>query len=108
MLPDPIFLNIHMYGVMIAVGILCAFLTLFYLTKKKGVDVRFTDFISRRTVSRPSTSRASYAALRGSVLICAVRCERISHFEKGLQAQPESVSYSIRRISLFNRICTRR
>ena len=45
MLPDPIFLNIHMYGVMIAVGILCAFLTLFYLTKKKGVDVRFTDFI---------------------------------------------------------------
>ena len=45
MLPDPIFLNIHMYGVMIAVGILCAFLMLFYLTKKKGVDVRFTDFI---------------------------------------------------------------
>lgn len=45
MLPDPIFLNIRMYGVMIAVGILCAFLTLFYLTKKKGVDVRFTDFI---------------------------------------------------------------
>ena len=45
MLPDPIFLNIHMYGVMIAVGILCAFLTLFYLTKKKDVDVRFTDFI---------------------------------------------------------------
>lgn len=45
MLPDPIFLNIHMYGVMIAVGILCAFLTLFYLTKKKGVDVRLTDFI---------------------------------------------------------------
>ena len=45
MLPDPIFLNIHMYGVMIAVGILCAFLVLFYLTKKKGVDVRFTDFI---------------------------------------------------------------
>ena len=45
MLPDPIFLNIHMYGVMIAVGILCAFLVLFYLTKKKGVDLRFTDFI---------------------------------------------------------------
>ena len=210
MLPDPIFLNIHMYGVMIAVGILCAFLVLFYLTKKKGVDVRFTDFIfyngiasivvgfgfatlfqstynyiknpsvgfelgsgmtfiggliggvacflaiyfifrkkyttrlyevisllpcsiliahafgrigcffcrvllrkgnrqlPRRTVSRPSTSRASYAALRGSVLICAVRCERIPHFEKGLQAQLESVSYSIRRISVFNRICTRR
>ena len=45
MLPDPIFLNIHMYGVMIAFGILCAFLTLFYLTQKKGVDVRFADFI---------------------------------------------------------------
>lgn len=45
MLPDPIFLNIHMYGVMIAVGILCAFLTLFYLTKRKGVSAKFTDFI---------------------------------------------------------------
>lgn len=51
MLPDPIFLNIHMYGVMIAVGILCAFLTLFYLTKKKGVDVRFTDFIFYNGIS---------------------------------------------------------
>lgn len=45
MLPDPIFLNVHMYGVMIATGLLCAFLILFYLTKKKGVDSRFTDFI---------------------------------------------------------------
>ena len=51
MLPDPIFLNISMYGVMIAVGILCAFLTLFYLTKKKGVDVRFTDFIFYNGIS---------------------------------------------------------
>ena len=210
MLPDPIFLNIHMYGVMIAVGILCAFLMLFYLTKKKGVDVRFTDFIfyngiasivvgfgfatlfqsTYNYIKNPSVGfelgsgmtfiggliggvacflaiyfifRKKYttrlyevisllpcsiliahafgrigcffagccygketdsflgvqfpdlphpvhpdAALRGSVLICAVRCERIPHFEKGLQAQLESISYSIRRISVFNRICTRR
>lgn len=45
MLPEPIFWNIHMYGVMIAVGILCAFLTLFCLTKRKGVSAKFTDFI---------------------------------------------------------------
>ena len=25
MMPDPIFLNIHMYGIMIAIGVLCAF-----------------------------------------------------------------------------------
>jgi phosphatidylglycerol:prolipoprotein diacylglycerol transferase len=45
MLPEPIFWNIHMYGVMIAVGILCAFLTLFYIAKRKGIDERFTDFL---------------------------------------------------------------
>lgn len=45
MLPEPIFLNVHMYGVMIAVGILCAFATLFLYAKKKNVDARFTDFI---------------------------------------------------------------
>ena len=45
MLPNPIFWNIHMYGVMIAVGVLCCFLSLFYLTKKLKVDQRFTDFI---------------------------------------------------------------
>ena len=29
MLPNPLFLNVHMYGIMIAVGILFAFLVLF-------------------------------------------------------------------------------
>ena len=45
MLPNPIFWNIHMYGVMIAVGVLCCFLSLFFLTKKLKVDPKFTDFI---------------------------------------------------------------
>lgn len=45
MLPDPIFWKIHMYGVMVAVGILAAFLTLFYCCKKKGIDPKFVDFI---------------------------------------------------------------
>lgn len=45
MLPNPIFWNIHMYGVMIAVGVLCCFLSLFFLTKKLKVDQKFTDFI---------------------------------------------------------------
>lgn len=38
MLPNPIFLNIHMYGIMVAVGILFAFAVLTYLLKKKNID----------------------------------------------------------------------
>ena len=35
MLPEPLFLNIHMYGIMIAISILFAYFILFFLTKKK-------------------------------------------------------------------------
>lgn len=45
MLPNALFLNIHMYGIMVAIGILCAFITLFLYAKKKNVDIKFTDFI---------------------------------------------------------------
>ena len=45
MMPDPIFLNIHMYGIMIAIGVLCAFATLFAVAKKKSIDGKFTDFV---------------------------------------------------------------
>ena len=45
MMPDPIFLNIHIYGIMIAIGILCAFVTLFAVAKKKSIDGKFTDLV---------------------------------------------------------------
>ena len=45
MMPDPVFLNIHMYGIMIAIGVLCAFATLFAVAKKKSIDGKFTDFV---------------------------------------------------------------
>ncbi len=45
MLPNPIFLNIHMYGVMLAVGILAGFIILTLYSKKLGFDERFTDFM---------------------------------------------------------------
>ncbi len=45
MLPDPIFLNVHMYGVMIAVGLLCCFGVIFLFFKKSGIETRFTDFV---------------------------------------------------------------
>ena len=54
MLPYPIFtfnigstpISIHMYGVMIAIGILIALLPVLYgYSKKMGVDVKFTDFV---------------------------------------------------------------
>ena len=45
MLPNPIFLNIHLYGIMVAVGILFAFVVLTYLLKKKNIDKKFADFL---------------------------------------------------------------
>ena len=45
MYPDELFLGIHLYGVMIAVGILACFLTLFCMGKKKGVNPNFLDFV---------------------------------------------------------------
>ena len=45
MLPDPLFWNVHMYGVMIAVGVLCCFVMLFVFSKLLRVDEKFIDFV---------------------------------------------------------------
>lgn len=45
MYPDELFLGIHLYGVMIAVGILACFAVLFYYSKKKAVNPEFVDFV---------------------------------------------------------------
>ena len=45
MLPEPLFLSVHMYGIMVAVGILCAFIVFYYFAYKKKVEKSFTDFI---------------------------------------------------------------
>ncbi len=45
LLPESWPIEIHMYGVMIAVGILCAFLTFFWYAKIKKIEERFIDFI---------------------------------------------------------------
>ncbi len=45
MLPNPLFLNVHMYGIMIAVGILFAFLVLFRYSKKLGLPGKLTDLV---------------------------------------------------------------
>ncbi len=44
MLPNPLFWNVHMYGIMVAVGILGTFIVLYLYSKIKKVDVKFTDF----------------------------------------------------------------
>lgn len=46
MLPDPIFLNVYMYGVMIAIGLLCCFLCLWMLCKKFKIEEKFSDFLT--------------------------------------------------------------
>ena len=45
MLPNELFLGIHMYGVMIAVGLLCLFAILFFVGKRIGLESRFIDFM---------------------------------------------------------------
>lgn len=44
MLPDKIFGLFYMYGLMIAIGILCCFGVIFYYGKKKKVEEKFLDF----------------------------------------------------------------
>lgn len=45
MLPNPIFGIFHMYGLMIAVGILACFGVLFYFGRKKKIEESFIDFV---------------------------------------------------------------
>jgi len=42
--PEPLFLNIYPYGLMIAIGILCCFFVLFFYGKLKGVPSKMLDF----------------------------------------------------------------
>lgn len=45
MFPDPIFGSVHLYGVMMAVGVLAAFTVLTIYGKKLKISEKFTDFI---------------------------------------------------------------
>lgn len=45
MLPDPLFLNVHMYGIMIAIGLLFAFLVLFRYSRILGLPGKLTDLV---------------------------------------------------------------
>lgn len=45
MLPNALFWTVHMYGIMIAVGVLACFLVLFLFGKRAKIDPAFTDFV---------------------------------------------------------------
>ena len=45
MYPYELFLGVNLYGIMVAVGILCCFGVLYLYSKAKGLDGRFTDFV---------------------------------------------------------------
>ena len=70
MLPDPILtlgpLKVHMYGLMIAVGVLCAFVLMQVLSKKKNLDPRFVDFLFYTSVV------STMAAFGSAVLFQAI------------------------------------
>ena len=67
LLPESWKIEIHLYGVMIAIGVLFAFGVLFYYSKKKGVEERFTDFISlcfQECISHTTTDNQCVAFLK--------------------------------------------
>ena len=45
MLPDALFWKVHMYGIMVALGVLAAFGVLYLYSKKMKIDLSFTDFL---------------------------------------------------------------
>ena len=45
MLPDALFWKVHMYGIMVALGVLAAFGVLYLYNKKMKIDLSFTDFL---------------------------------------------------------------
>ncbi|MBO5883225.1 MAG: prolipoprotein diacylglyceryl transferase [Clostridia bacterium] len=65
MLPDPIFLNVHMYGIMIALGVLGAFGTLYLFGKKLGIDVKLLDFAFYNGVASIGVGFLSAALFQG-------------------------------------------
>ncbi|MBQ8393004.1 MAG: prolipoprotein diacylglyceryl transferase [Clostridia bacterium] len=51
MLPEPIFGNVHMYGIMIGIGLAAGFIILAYYCKKKHINEKFSDFLFFNGVS---------------------------------------------------------
>lgn len=65
MLPDPIFLNVHMYGIMISLGIIGAFISLYLFGRKRGVDVKTLDFAFYSGVASVLLGMFSAAVFQG-------------------------------------------
>ncbi len=74
MLPNPVFqfsigqnvnIKVHMYGVMIAVGILAAFIILYAYGKKLGLKTSFVDFIYYNAIFSIAIGFVSAAAFQG-------------------------------------------
>jgi len=78
MLPNPIFLNVYMYGIMVAVGILCTFIVLYVYSKIKKVDEKFTDFVFYNGI-------ASIAVGFGSASLFQAVYDFIENPEKGFR-----------------------
>ncbi len=65
MYPQELFLGVNLYGIMVAVGILCCFGVLFLYSKKIGLDSRFTDFIFYNAVLSIAIGFFSAAVFQG-------------------------------------------
>ncbi|MBR4062938.1 MAG: prolipoprotein diacylglyceryl transferase [Clostridia bacterium] len=65
MLPEALFLNVHMYGIMVSVGILCAFGVLYLYGKKLQIERAFVDFIFYDSLASVVVGMGSAALFQG-------------------------------------------
>ena len=65
MLPEALFLNVHMYGIMVSVGILCAFGVLYLYGKKLEIERAFVDFIFYDSLASVVVGMGSAALFQG-------------------------------------------
>lgn len=73
MLPDPILGFIHMYGLMIAIGILAAFGVLEWYGKKVGLSGKMRDFIFYNALVSIAVGLGSAAVFKVSMNISNIR-----------------------------------
>ncbi|MBQ9773351.1 MAG: prolipoprotein diacylglyceryl transferase [Clostridia bacterium] len=65
MLPEPLFWNVHMYGIMIALGILAAFGVLYGYGKLLAIDVKFLDFLFYNAIVSIAVGFGAAAVFQG-------------------------------------------
>jgi phosphatidylglycerol:prolipoprotein diacylglycerol transferase len=82
--PEPLFLNVYPYGLMIAIGILCCFFVLFFYGKLKGVDSKMLDFTFYNGIASIALGFVAAAIWQADYNYIDNPAERFHMFSEGL------------------------